>query len=185
MQGFGGGGGAEAQGYGNGGGEFKEEDQGPWYVKYGIRALGTFAGGLCVFLGAFSVLFNVFSPTCILFSIWQMLVGFVVVTIEAPFCCAFVDNVQIFARKIEERPLFVKAAVYVLAPLPTIIFCFGFYSFLGGGAVVGAGVVYAMIALGKKSLERRNGEKRSNHGTRSRSRRINHDWIYKCLPATS
>jgi hypothetical protein len=78
------------------------------------------------------------------------LVGFVVVTIEAPFCCAFVDNVQVFARKIEERPLLVKAAVYVLAPLPSIFFCFGFYSFVGGGVVVGVGVVYGMIALGKK-----------------------------------
>ncbi|OXA57498.1 calcium channel flower isoform X2 [Folsomia candida] len=148
MQGFGGD--PMNQGYGNGAGEPKEEDQ-PWYVKYGIRALGTFAGGLCLFLGAMNVIFSVFSPVCMLFAIWQMLVGFLVVTIEAPFCCAFVDHVQVFARKIEDRPLLVKAAVYVVAPLPTIIFCFGFYSFIGGGVVIGAGVIYAMIALGKKA----------------------------------
>jgi len=162
MQGFGG----EQQVYGNGGGEIKDEDQ-PWYVKYGIRALGTFAGGLCLFLGAMNVIFSVFSPVCMLFAIWQMLVGFLVVTIEAPFCCAFVDHVQVFARKIEDRPLLVKAAVYVVAPLPTIIFCFGFYSFIGGGVVIGAGVIYAMIALGKKASREemaRNAQQQSSIG---------------------
>jgi len=137
-------------GDGYGGVEPPKEEQ-PWYVKYGLRALGTAAGGLAMFFGLFSLLFSVFSPTCIVFSVWQILCGFLVITIESPCCCVFVEHVNKVTALVETKPLYMKAAAYVIAPIPSIIFCFGANTFLGSGAIIATGVVYGMVALGKKA----------------------------------
>jgi len=143
------GGGGMGDGYG-GGMEPPKEEQ-PWYVKYGLRALGTAAGGLAMFFGLFSLLFSVFSPTCIVFSVWQILCGFLVVTIESPCCCVFVEHVNKVTAIVDTKPLWMKAAAYVIAPIPAILFCFGANTFLGSGAIIATGVVYGMVALGKKA----------------------------------
>ncbi|CAL8143614.1 unnamed protein product [Orchesella dallaii] len=132
------------------GGEVPKEEQ-PWYVKYGLRALGTAAGGLAMFFGLFNLIFSVFSPLCIVLSVWQILCGFLVVTIESPCCCVFVEHVNKVTEIVERKPMWMKAAAYVIAPIPAIIFCFGANTFLGGGSIVGTGVVYGMVALGKKA----------------------------------
>jgi len=128
-----------------------KEEEAPWYVKYGARGLGTFAGGLAMLLGALNLVFSIFSPLCIIFSIWQMIIGFAVVTIESPCCCMFVDHVQALTERIEKKPLWIKALIYFVAPLPSIIFCVGFYTIIGGGLILATGVVYGLIALGKKA----------------------------------
>jgi len=128
-----------------------KEEEAPWFVKYGARGLGTFAGGLAMLLGALNLVFSIFSPMCIIFSIWQMIIGFAVVTIESPCCCMFVDHVHALTERIEAKPLWIKALIYFVAPLPSIIFCVGFYTVIGGGLILATGVVYGLIALGKKA----------------------------------
>lgn len=75
---------------------------------------------------------NLFNSVCILFGLWnclsillaqvmclvsgiiQVCVGFIVLAIEAPFCCMFIDHVQVLSSKVEERPLWNRAAVYCM-----------------------------------------------------------------------
>jgi hypothetical protein len=137
----------------NGQGQLDPKDEAPWYMKYGIRGLGTVAGGLAMFLGALDAVlsFITLSPTCIIFSIWQLIVGFGVLTIESPCCCFFVDHVQAITARVESKPLWMKAALFVVAPLPSILFCFGVYTLFGSGLIVVTGVLYAFMALGKKA----------------------------------
>lgn len=44
--------------------------------------------------------------------ILQVLVGIVVMAVEAPMCCMFVDFAQSFAKMIESRPYWNRAAAY-------------------------------------------------------------------------
>jgi hypothetical protein len=41
----------------------------------------------------------------------QVVVGFVVMAVEAPFCCMFIDHVQVVSQKIEEKPLYFKGKI--------------------------------------------------------------------------
>lgn len=38
----------------------------------------------------------------------QVLVGFVVMAVEAPFCCMFIEHIGVVSQKIEDKPLYVK-----------------------------------------------------------------------------
>lgn len=44
----------------------------------------------------------------------QICAGFVVMALEAPCCCLFLDHVQTMATKADERPYWNRAALYCL-----------------------------------------------------------------------
>ncbi|CAH1109667.1 unnamed protein product [Psylliodes chrysocephalus] len=125
------------------------KDDVPWWMKFAGRAVGTIGGFLAMALGV-SVCITL-SATGILAGIWQILAGFVLICCEAPCCCMFVEHVQKLADFIESRPYWNRAAVYVGLSLPPIIFAFGISSFIGSGLIFATGVIYGMMALGKKA----------------------------------
>lgn len=53
------------------------------------------------------------SPFNILLGIWQILAGFIVLCVEAPCCCMFIDHVQKLADFMDGRPYWNRALVYV------------------------------------------------------------------------
>ena len=53
-------------------------------------------------------------PLCIVAGIWQILAGCVVILVEAPFMCMFLDFVQSFSRAVDGRPVWQKAALYLV-----------------------------------------------------------------------
>lgn len=113
-------------------GENPVDDGTPWYFKYGSRALGII-GAFCTwrFFYRHIMMTYIFNfPVCILFGLWnclgillaqmmslisgiiQICIGFLVLAIEAPFCCMFIDHVQQLSAKVDERPLWNRAAFY-------------------------------------------------------------------------
>lgn len=76
------------------------------------------------FLNAFSVavLFGLYNCIgillgdigCLVGGILQILAGFVVLAIEAPFCFIFIDYVQQVAEKADQRPYWNRAALYCM-----------------------------------------------------------------------
>merc|ERR1740131_753200 len=74
----------------------------------------------------------------------------IVVSAEAPFCCMFVDFIQRYSQWVEARPAFQKAAFYIVIGLPAIILCPGLTTIFGSGLILVCGVLYGMMALGKK-----------------------------------
>lgn len=70
---------------------------------------------VCVLFGLWNCLSILLANvTCLVGGILQVCIGFVVMAVEAPFCCMFIDHVQTLAGKVEERPLWNRAAVYCL-----------------------------------------------------------------------
>ncbi len=53
-----------------------------------------------------------FDWMCIVGGIFMMLAGLVVIVVEAPFCCMFLDFVQQISSTMEGRPVWQKAALY-------------------------------------------------------------------------
>lgn len=70
---------------------------------------------VAIFLGAWncaSILFG--QIDCLISGMWQMIAGFLVVMIEAPCCCLFIDFVQNLSDWVENKPYWNRAAVYCL-----------------------------------------------------------------------
>ena len=70
---------------------------------------------VAIFLGAWncaSILFG--QIDCLISGMWQMIAGFLVVMIEAPCCCLFIDFVQNLSDWVEKKPYWNRAAVYCL-----------------------------------------------------------------------
>ncbi|XP_037935915.1 calcium channel flower isoform X2 [Teleopsis dalmanni] len=124
----------------------------PWYMKYGGRLLGIVGAFFAILFGLYNALSIVFlSVTCLLSGIIQMLVGFIVMALEAPFCFICIDYVNQIAEKADARPLWNRAALYCCLAIPPIILCPGLGSIFGCGLIFGTGVIYGMMALGKKA----------------------------------
>ncbi|XP_046398026.1 calcium channel flower isoform X2 [Ischnura elegans] len=127
------------------------KDDVPWWMKYAGRGLGTVGGIIAIGLGLWNcfgiILANVW---CLLGGIWQMLAGFLVVVVEAPCCCMFIDFVQNISEWVDRKPYFYRAVGYAGIALPGIFMCPGLGSIFGSGLIFGTGVIYGLMSLGKK-----------------------------------
>jgi len=119
-----------------------------WF-KLATRGVGTVAGILSLALGLFACI--TIHGSCLAAGLIQMLLGFVLVTLEAPCCCMFLDFIERIAHFSETRPYWQKALLYCLiSPIP-IILCVEVSTFFGAGIIFVTGVMYGMMALGKKA----------------------------------
>lgn len=128
------------------------QDDTPWYLRYGARGLGIVAAFFAILFGFWNC-FGVITInlTSVLSGILQILVGILVMAIEAPVCCMFIDHAQKFAQTVEGRPHYYRAAGYCIAAIPPILIEPGLASIFGCGLVFGTGVLYGMMSLGKKA----------------------------------
>jgi len=139
---------------GAGGGDDNTADGVPWWMKYLAKAAAIAAGVVAMIFGVWNVILSIplLSPLCVVAGIWQACAGFILIVIEAPFCCMFLDFVASFAEMVEKRPPWQKAALYIVLAVPPFFLC-GFFdlsTLAGSGAIAGAGVLYGMQVVGKK-----------------------------------
>lgn len=128
------------------------KDEVPWWLKYAGRGCGAFGGGFAIFLGVWNCLGILLGDIwCLLGGLWQMIAGFVVLMIEAPCCCMFIDFVQTLSDWADKRPYWNRAAFYVFLGIPGILFCISLSSIMGSGLIILTGVLYGMMALGRKA----------------------------------
>ncbi|KAJ8982028.1 hypothetical protein NQ317_007738 [Molorchus minor] len=128
------------------------KDDVPWWMKFAGRGVGTVGGFLAIFLGIWNcigILAAHIDP--LLSGLWQIVAGFLVLCCEAPCCCMFVEHVQKLSDMIENRPYWNRALVYVILALPPIIIDAGFSTIFGSGLIFLTGVIYGMMALGRKA----------------------------------
>lgn len=127
------------------------KDEIPWWLKACGRGLGTIGGGIALVMALFNVITSFLNPTCILAGILQALVAFTVICIEAPYCCIFVDYVQEASNYVDKRPYWNRAAYYMLGGIIPVFMCLSFTIFCGSGLIFATGILYGMMALGKKA----------------------------------
>ncbi|XP_067643616.1 calcium channel flower [Eurosta solidaginis] len=124
----------------------------PWYMKYGGRLLGIVGAFFCILFGLYNIISILFlNVSCLVSGIIQMVVGFIVMALEAPCCFICIEHVNDLATKVEARPLWNRAAFYCVIALPPIILCPGLGSIFACGLVFGTGVIYGLMGLGKKA----------------------------------
>uniref|UniRef100_A0A914VCW8 Calcium channel flower n=1 Tax=Plectus sambesii TaxID=2011161 RepID=A0A914VCW8_9BILA len=119
----------------------------PWWVRYLAKGLGVVGGFVAVF---FAILgFFTFDAGCIVAVLLQLVFGLLMVALEAPFCCMFVDFIEKIANFSESRGFWQKGLLYIALGLIPMVICFELNTFLGGALIIGSGAVYGFMALGK------------------------------------
>nr|CAD7260117.1 unnamed protein product [Timema shepardi] len=128
------------------------KDDVPWWMKYAGRGLGTVGSMIAIALGVWNCIGIMLGDVnCLISGMWQMMAGFLVIVIEAPCCCLFIDFVQNISDWVEKRPYWNRAAFYVAIALPAVILCPGLGSIFGSGLIFTTGVIYGMMSLGRKA----------------------------------
>ncbi|KAH8256264.1 hypothetical protein KR026_012044, partial [Drosophila bipectinata] len=124
----------------------------PWYLKYGSRLLGIVAAFFAILFGLWNVIsILTLNVGCLVAGIIQMVAGFVVMLLEAPCCFVCIDKVNDIADKVDSKPMYFRAGLYCAMAVPPIFMCFGLASLFGSGLIFATGVIYGMMALGKKA----------------------------------
>jgi len=131
------------------GGDEGANSGGPWYMKYAGKAAGIGGGLVAIFFGFWCCIS--LSPLCIVAGIWQICAGLFVVTLEAPFCCMFLDFVQKAVAKVDGRPTWQKALVYLVLSLPPFFLCKWFGVWLGSGSLFLVATFFGLSTIGKKA----------------------------------
>lgn len=106
---------------------------------------------VCVLFGLWNIAGIIFANvSCMVSGVLQVILGFLVMGLEAPFCCMFVDFVQQASDRIDSKPLYYKAGAYCILAIIPVIICPGLGSIFACGLVFGCGTLYGMMSLGKK-----------------------------------
>ncbi|KAL1124094.1 hypothetical protein AAG570_001864 [Ranatra chinensis] len=127
------------------------KDEVPRWLKYAGRLCGTVGSGIAIFFGIWNCISLLWgNMSCLIGGMWQMVAGFIVIVIEAPCCCMFIDFVQTLSEWVDKKPYYYRAAFYVLIALPAVILCPGLNSIFGSGFIFVTGILYGMMALGRK-----------------------------------
>lgn len=127
----------------------QKDDGVTWWCKIIAKSACVVAGFVAVICGLFRLL--TFTPMCLVSGIYLMLLGFIEIVLEAPCCCQFLDFIQPISRFSENRSYWEKALVYTLPPILAPLMCFSTTTMAGAALLMASGVIYGMIALGRKA----------------------------------
>ncbi|XP_060517193.1 calcium channel flower isoform X2 [Cylas formicarius] len=127
------------------------KDDVPWWLKFAGRGVGTLAGFLAIFLGVWVCTgIIVAQVNSLVAGMWQIIAGFILLCIEAPCCCMFIDHVQRLSDFIESKPYYMRAIGYFILAIPPLLIRFSMGIFFGSGLIFATGILYGMMALGRK-----------------------------------
>ncbi|XP_037825303.1 calcium channel flower [Lucilia sericata] len=127
-------------------------DDQPWYLKYGVRILGITGAFFCILFGLFNALsLLLLNVSCLIGGILQVVIGFLVMSLEAPCCFFCIDYVGQMADMADARPMWNRAALYCVVSIFPVFLCFGLGSLFPCALIFGTGVIYGMMSLGKKA----------------------------------
>lgn len=131
------------------GGQQQGQQQGSWWLRLLARALGTVGALICMILGIWACVS--FSAICLVAGLTQIVSGFIVMLLEAPCCCQFVEFADKISKFTDSRPPWQKAVLYIVLSIPPVLMCIELSTFFGSGLIFLDGVVYGVMALGKKA----------------------------------
>ncbi|XP_014779321.1 calcium channel flower homolog [Octopus bimaculoides] len=119
-----------------------------WWFKFMAKGVGVFGGLVAMASGVVTCV--TLTAACLAAGIAQLCVGFVTVVFEGPCCCPFLDFITQIGKFSDNRPHWQKAMFYTLSSLIPIVMCFSLSTVFGCCLVFATGVLYGIMALGKK-----------------------------------
>jgi len=123
-----------------------------WWFRWIIKGSAVLLGAIGIILGVVTAISITFS--CILAGSILIFAGVLVLALEVPICCSYIEFIRPLTRFSENRPHWQKVALYMGPPIAVIILCPTVASILGSLCIFGVAALYFMLTVGKKaSLE--------------------------------
>ncbi|XP_071491437.1 calcium channel flower homolog [Diadema antillarum] len=113
-----------------------------------VRIVAVITGLMGIVLGLVSAIS--IHGLCIVAGIYIMLLGFLVILLEAPFCCQFLEITDAVSKWSERRPAWQKAIFYLVLPIVPFFFCRGVSQIFACLGIMVTGVLYGLVFIGKK-----------------------------------
>ncbi|MFH4976295.1 hypothetical protein AB6A40_003004 [Gnathostoma spinigerum] len=121
----------------------------PWWVRFLARGLGVLGGFVAIFFAVIGLVSIHAQP--LIAVILQLFFGMLVIALEAPFCCSFIEFIDRIAKFSESRKDWHKGVIYCLMGCIPIIVYTETETVLGSGMIFACGVAYGFMALGRKA----------------------------------
>lgn len=133
--------------------ETNEADLGPWWMRTLARGIATIGAGIMAVMGIVTVFGGTITlaTNCMAAGVISIAVAFIVAAIEAPVFFQFIEFVRPWSEFWNRRPYWLKAAMYITLPLICLFMCIGATQFIAIIGVLVSGMLYGMLALGKKA----------------------------------
>ena len=125
------------------------EDNMVWWMKWAIKGASVFLGFMALVLGIVTTIS--ISLSCIIGGLILTFSGVLVLALEVPICCSFVEFLRPLTRFSEGRPHWQKCAIYMIPPIVVIILCPGVASIIGSLCIFAVAGLYFMLTIGKKA----------------------------------
>ncbi|CAH8636008.1 unnamed protein product [Heterobilharzia americana] len=122
----------------------------PQFLEYGLKAAAIATAVLCISLGVFCMIS--ISAQCIIGGLLLIIIGVIVIILEAPICCSMVPQLHKVNEFIEKRSPIEKSVFYGIAAILPLSLCFGVSTLFCGLALAGC----CAINIWKIIKERRN-----------------------------
>lgn len=138
-----------------------------WWFKWLIKGAAVVLGCLGLIMGVLTTLS--ISLACMLAGILLIAASVIVLALEVPICCSFIEFIRPITRFSEGRPHYQKVAIYMVPPIIVIILCPSPAAILGSICIFGVAALYFMLTVGKKAplqeMRTRASESKSNLAT--------------------
>ena len=125
------------------------QDDMVWWLKWLIKGASVFLGFMAVVLGIVTTIS--ISLKCMIAGIILIFGGVLVLALEVPICCSFIEFIRPLTKFSEGRPHWQKCGIYMVCPIIVIILCPGAASIIGSLCIFGVAGLYFMLTVGKKA----------------------------------
>jgi hypothetical protein len=120
-----------------------------WWFKWLIKGSSVILGSIALLLGVISTIS--LSAGCIIGGLVLTFGGILVLALEVPICCSFIEIIRPLTSFSEGRPHWQKVAVYMVPPIVTMFLCTSVTTIIGSLCICGVAALYFVLTVGKKA----------------------------------
>jgi hypothetical protein len=125
------------------------DDGQSWWFKWVIKGSAVILGSIALLLGVLTTIS--FSAGCIIGGLVLSFGGILVLALEVPICCSFIEIIRPLTSFSEGRPHWQKVAVYMVCPIVTVFLCTSVITIVGSLCICGVAALYFVLTVGKKA----------------------------------
>ncbi|KAF6775595.1 hypothetical protein AHF37_04832 [Paragonimus kellicotti] len=130
-------------------------EQSLWYLKYAPKAIGIFTSALCLACGIASLIS--ISVGCIIAGVLLIIISVVVMTLEAPFCCAMIPQLHKVSEFTENRSALQRVIFYAICTILPVCMCFGLSTIFAALALGGSCAFHIWMLVRDRRAQRQSG----------------------------
>ncbi|XP_002165260.2 calcium channel flower isoform X1 [Hydra vulgaris] len=131
----------------------QRSENAPKTLRFLVRIYGLVAAFILVSAGLFVLL--TISGKCVIAGILQISIGVLVLALEVPLCCSYIECLVQVSNWVESHFRFwMRGLLYLAGALPSIFLCLELSTIIGSGSLLLLASLYGLLFIGKKGADK-------------------------------